>query len=534
MSSGSTAAQALIFERVQLGLIIPGAIVTTGLLVLYAYAASRPVSRRHLDRVSFRLLVHALVAHLVFCIVFPVSTINTRPGVACKVQAFFANGSLMFSAFMFFCVGINLPLVLAAKVNGQRMEKFYIIGSSLVCLACNLTPLAAGRFGQNPGNFTCWYIDPPGPTLLKWVMTTQTMWLLFTSVGEVVSFIVILVYLVGYELETRSFRTRLRAGKDTSTATNSTTPATTSGFPSIDLAMSCEGGKFLSSGTEATTGVSSVPHAGRVRGRERAREPTRSSIRMFRGIVLRIGLYPLASCLLNISTSVMDWRTSKDPNITEEIWRITTADLAIYCSRPLIYGLLAATDPSFIRAMQALYHPSDADYEYASRIQTHVTRLFPWWWWRHGNARHQTRSGRLSTVYMDYESGATTTTDGYERELEVLPRMPSAGGSTGGSTSADTGASNLKVDVAAAFESGRSVLDAKVGAEHERDGEDAADDDARTRPPRVVAFAAAPVSVTVDMHVRRASQDGRQDHGDEEMEQLEADREAVGWLVSQI
>jgi hypothetical protein len=51
--------------RVILGVIIPGLGLTTALLALYGYAAWKVVSRRYLDRVSFRLLTYALIAQCV-------------------------------------------------------------------------------------------------------------------------------------------------------------------------------------------------------------------------------------------------------------------------------------------------------------------------------------------------------------------------------------------------------------------------------------------------------------------------------------
>lgn len=88
------------------------------------------------------------------------------------------------------------------------------------------------------------------------------------------------------------------------------------------------------------------------------------TILMFRNIILRIGLYPLVSCLLNISASVIDLYESrnyeeKHLRSKELSWSLNLADLAIYSGRPLIYGLLAATDPSFLRALRALLHPED-------------------------------------------------------------------------------------------------------------------------------------------------------------------------------
>jgi hypothetical protein len=56
---------ALRSTQIILGLIIPGMGLTTALLILCGYAAWNPVSRRYLDRVSFRLLIHALLAQYV-------------------------------------------------------------------------------------------------------------------------------------------------------------------------------------------------------------------------------------------------------------------------------------------------------------------------------------------------------------------------------------------------------------------------------------------------------------------------------------
>ncbi|KAJ7051948.1 hypothetical protein C8F01DRAFT_1376541 [Mycena amicta] len=392
----TTPGDTVLFQRLLLGLIIPGALLTTVLLLLYAYAAWNPVSRTHLDRVSFRLLVHALVAHLVFCIVFPLSSIHGRPGLACEFQAFFTNSTLMYSSGMFFCVAINLPLVLTLKVNGQRMEKFYVAGVSIVSLACNIPPLAAGRLGLNPANLTCWYRNAPGPTLLKWVISTQTVGLVFTSLGEVTSFAVIVVYLVGYELETRSFRIRVWPSR-----THRST------FPTVDLDVN----------TRDTKPPTTLPTGPSQREREH--------IRAFRGIVLRIGLYPLVSCLLNISTSVLDLIQSSDPSPTERIWKMNIADLTIYSSRPLIYGLLAATDPSFIRAMHALYR-SDADSSSPSittangQRQPQPTRV---WWPR---ARTRTRNNETTTgtvclsTIVDFDYGSTSTGFDAGCEMAVL------------------------------------------------------------------------------------------------------------------
>jgi hypothetical protein len=49
-------------SRIIVGLITPGFGLTVVLLALFQYVARNPVSRRYVDRVSFRLLTYALMA----------------------------------------------------------------------------------------------------------------------------------------------------------------------------------------------------------------------------------------------------------------------------------------------------------------------------------------------------------------------------------------------------------------------------------------------------------------------------------------
>ncbi|KAJ7231399.1 hypothetical protein B0H12DRAFT_1029469, partial [Mycena haematopus] len=132
--------------------------------------------------------------------------------------------SLTFSAGMFCCMALNLPLVLAFNCNGQRMEKYYVLCTAMVCLICNVVPYASGHLGQvfsihsNPLNSiiscrwdavndTCWYRAPDPAVRLNWLIGTQTVWMMISAVGEVGAFITILGYLIAYEA-------RLSSGPD--------------------------------------------------------------------------------------------------------------------------------------------------------------------------------------------------------------------------------------------------------------------------------------------------------------------------------
>ncbi|KAJ7736300.1 hypothetical protein B0H16DRAFT_1730885 [Mycena metata] len=282
--------------------------LTVVLLALYAYAAWYPAPRKHLDRVSFRLLVYALLANLTFGIAFVIATLVPFPGWECGFLMFLVNLSLVFSAGMFFCIGINLPLVLTFNLNGQRMERYYIMGTALISSVCNIMPYASGQFGWNTAANQCWYRTTDPASRLRWFVGTQTVWLLFASFGEVVAFLITVGHLVAYERLATDLRFRADAKLH----------ETYSSSISRNLRM---------------------------------RDP------VVRNIILRIGLYPFVSCLMSISTSTLDLHELIYTAPTELNSKIYLADIALFSARPLIYGLLAVTDPSFLRAMREL-HPS--------------------------------------------------------------------------------------------------------------------------------------------------------------------------------
>ncbi|KAF7349817.1 hypothetical protein MVEN_01281900 [Mycena venus] len=264
-------------RRIIVGLMIPGFGLTVILLALFQYAARNPVSRRYVDRVSFRLLTYALIAHFVFCITFPVSSLTVHPGWSCDLLTFITNLSLMFSAGIFFCIALNLP--------------------------------------WDAVNETCWYRSTDPEAMLRWLIGTQTFWIVLFAAGEVVAFVVIIGYLLSYMLETR------RSHADTESRPQTTDSSEASHRPGL-------------------------------------------TILMFRNIILRVALYPTVSCVLNLSTAVIDLYESrnyarKHPGSVELTWKLNLTDLSILAGRPLIYGLLAAIDPSFIRALRALRHPAN-------------------------------------------------------------------------------------------------------------------------------------------------------------------------------
>ncbi|KAJ7778246.1 hypothetical protein B0H16DRAFT_1846327 [Mycena metata] len=279
------------------------------ILVACLWAACNPVSRPHLNRVSFRLLVCALVANLFYGGLL-ICSMKLGPDPACSGVAFFGNVCLMFAGVMFFCMALNLVLVLVYGVNGQSMEKYYMLGAVAMPLVCTVPPYAAGASGYWAANDACWFNSPDPVVQLRWWIGTQGFWMLLTAAGEVVSFFVI----VGFMASSNAQETIFNFSWPYKILRHRVVSAIASGTSSL-------------------------------------KPPTlpKPPIVAYRNIILRIGLYPLVSCLFIVTGGFLDFYRTKTQNR-----RLGIVHLLVYSLRPMAYAILAATDPSFLRALRAL------------------------------------------------------------------------------------------------------------------------------------------------------------------------------------
>ncbi|KAJ7908446.1 hypothetical protein B0H13DRAFT_1878682 [Mycena leptocephala] len=176
-----------------LGVSIPGVILSVLLLAVIAYLQWNPVSRPHIDRVSFRLLIYGLGANVALAFTMFPNMKETTPG--CSLLAFFAVILPLLSASMFCCIALNLQLVLVYGVNGNMMEKYYVLGAVLLSAACTIPTLAAGELGWYALNGACWLRDRTPAVQLHWLIGTQSVPMLLMSSVEVFSFVNILIFM---------------------------------------------------------------------------------------------------------------------------------------------------------------------------------------------------------------------------------------------------------------------------------------------------------------------------------------------------
>ncbi|KAJ7088075.1 hypothetical protein B0H15DRAFT_296796 [Mycena belliarum] len=299
-------------------LTITGLCLTFLILCGFAYTALHSASKHHLNRVSFRLLTYALLANLVYGCAFVSTGDSIGPSTSCSLTVFLINLTVLFSGGICFCIAINLELVLVHGCNGKRLEKYYILGTIALCTICTTPPYAAGQFGWNEQSQGCWFSNPDQRALVRWIIGTHSFWVLFMAVGEAIAFFLIVRYFVSFESNQR----RVHSG------------STSSG-----------NGTFMSE--------------------HQPRSPMvqyRNPMGQYRNIILRVGLYPLVSCILSMGT-VIDLFLVVDeishPIVSELNFRLSIASLCIYSLRPVIYAVLAASDPSFIRAVQELRRPTE-------------------------------------------------------------------------------------------------------------------------------------------------------------------------------
>ncbi|KAJ7837921.1 hypothetical protein B0H13DRAFT_177676 [Mycena leptocephala] len=242
-------------QDVVLAASIPGVTLSVFFLAAIAYLQWNPVSRPHLNRISFRLLVYALMANVVFGSQMLVLVRMKEQSPGCSFVAFLCMTAPFFSACIFFCIALNLQLVLIYDVNGNKMEKYYIFGAAFLSGACVIPIWAAGKLGWYAPTHQCWLKEP---RQLNWLIATQYAPMLLISAVEVLSFINLLIFM----LRQSSKIQRLRAD--------------TSGSASVIATL-----------------ASAAPE---------------HPIVKFRPIIIRIALYPLLSCFLSITmVPMLSW-----------------------------------------------------------------------------------------------------------------------------------------------------------------------------------------------------------------------------------
>ncbi|KAJ6506962.1 hypothetical protein C8R45DRAFT_514172 [Mycena sanguinolenta] len=198
------------------------------------------------------------------------------------------------------------------------MEKYYIIGSVILCLVCNIPPLAYGKLGWYAVNGTCWFRDPTPSGQLRWLVGAQSVWMVLMSTVEIISFLLLIIFIMRHE--SRMQHLRADSSRD---------------------ATSC-----------VTLESNSPAHP----------------IMRYRPMILRIALYPIFSCFFSLTACGFGvYNVLHVHSVTDLSFKLRILDTMITTLRPLLYALLASTDPSFLRAIRSL-HPKSSPSSSPSQV----------------------------------------------------------------------------------------------------------------------------------------------------------------------
>ncbi|KIY65767.1 hypothetical protein CYLTODRAFT_424065 [Cylindrobasidium torrendii FP15055 ss-10] len=278
-------------------------------LLIIGAVLLHPESRKHLDRVSFRVMAWALLANMVFGIANGCAGL-TPTGTGCTVEVWVVQLTLQLSTFLLFCVALNLQLVLVHGINGQKMEKYYYICSVSLAMALTIPPLAAKQYGYDELTDACWYASSDRTERLRWQVSTQILWSIICSVGELVTFATVLYHMLRHQVLHGHARSR----------------------------------------SISTVGTRS--RAGSVDAHNLPKPPAN----VYRGVIMRIALYPLASLVINSITVACDLYASVSSGVkTRTAFRILLLNDFCYGGRSVVYALLALSDPALVRALTTLW-----------------------------------------------------------------------------------------------------------------------------------------------------------------------------------
>ncbi|KAJ7832114.1 hypothetical protein B0H13DRAFT_2289153 [Mycena leptocephala] len=224
------------------------------------------------------------------------------PSPACTFLAFLYVTTPIFSACIFCCVALNLQLVLIHGVSGNKMEKYYLFAAALLCGACNIPPLIAGELGWYAPLGICWLRVPTPAVQQHWMVGTQSVPMILMSAVEFFSFMNILIFMLLQLASVQNSQSLLLAAH-------------------IFDQLSIQRLRTKTSGSAIATLASMNPKHPMVK---------------FRLIIVRIGLLQYLPQCVYISM----YRT---PSTFHTNLRILNT--YVYSIRPLLYALLAATDP---------------------------------------------------------------------------------------------------------------------------------------------------------------------------------------------
>ncbi|KAG7093482.1 hypothetical protein E1B28_007157 [Marasmius oreades] len=303
-------------------------VISCTIIILIAILLSlHSLSKQKTDRVSFRIMVYALCTSVVYSItMYLVNRVHGQ--TACRVTGSSTVFGLHLSSFLFFCIGLNLQLVMIHGIDGAKAEKYYVWGSLSLALVLGVLTYVSNQLTYD-SKVGCYYYDP-NPVrgfwwrVREWLpdylqiavrfqrsryftqMGMQNIWSFLTMAGELVTFCSVVIYMIRVKVFS----------------------------PGPSLAAT-------------------VPGSQRLSASHQYRKPL--GPRQYRNIVLRISLYPLSSLATSGLAAVGTVSRPTQAINTRSDWIAVSTFRAVFLSRGTVYALVACADPAITQGLKVLY-----------------------------------------------------------------------------------------------------------------------------------------------------------------------------------
>ena len=196
-----------------------------------------------------------------------------------------------------------------------------------------------GKFGWDPIIKVCWLTSDNDADRLRWQISTQLAWILFTIFLTMLASVITIGHL---------YKHKVRIYKQSSRYTERL--MVYAQFTSVRLLKAHA--KTNSTSQKEMNSVDSAVATDRKRsGAYKGASRNLMTNVEFRKIILRISIYPVVMIILNLIITIADIRISTASGIYTKLdYGIYVIYYALYGARGLFYALIAVADPALIRA----------------------------------------------------------------------------------------------------------------------------------------------------------------------------------------
>ncbi|WVW86435.1 hypothetical protein I302_108483 [Kwoniella bestiolae CBS 10118] len=166
-------------------------------------------ARRALDRISFRLLLWSMAWEVAYSVDYfivcgnPSFVARYSHTKACIAGAYFQVGTLGVVNWMCTCIAVNLMITICFNRDpiGLGLEKWYILGSTVLGLGVPIVPAILGHFGHDPVFGTC-YFTSNYENRVEYLLLDLYLWQILSSVIATVAVVATLTTLIRHGRKT--------------------------------------------------------------------------------------------------------------------------------------------------------------------------------------------------------------------------------------------------------------------------------------------------------------------------------------------